>query len=108
MLTQLINRLDKIEKLLLGQRANNVEFLRIDEACDFIKTPKNTVYKLVEDRDIPHIKRGKILLFRKDKLVEWLDAKKVLTVKELEKIPSGSNKIRKGSIRWIFIHLIPF
>jgi len=96
MLTQLINRLDKIEKLLLGQRANNVEFLRIDEAADFIKTPKNTVYKLVEDRDIPHIKRGKILLFRKDELANWLDEKKVLTVNELEKSLLDQANSRKG------------
>ncbi len=96
MLTQLINRLDKIEKLLLGQRANNVEFLRINEAADFIKTPKNTVYKLVEDRDIPHIKRGKILLFRKDELANWLDEKKILTVKELEKSLLDQANSRKG------------
>jgi len=96
MLTQLINRLDKIEKLLLGQRANSVEFLRIDEAADFIKTPKNTVYKLVEDRDIPHIKRGKILLFRKDELANWLDEKKVLSVKELEKSLLDQANSRKG------------
>ena len=96
MLTQLINRLDKIEKLLLGQRANDVEFLRIDGAADFIKTPKNTVYKLVEDRDIPHIKRGKILLFRKDELANWLDEKKILTVKELEKSLLDQANSRKG------------
>ncbi len=97
MLTQLINRLDKIEKLLLGQRANNVEFLRIDEACDFIKTPKNTVYKLVENSRIPHSRRGKILLFRKDELVEWLKEKKVLTVKELEKALMDQANSRKGA-----------
>lgn len=47
--------------------------MTIDEACDFLKMKKSTMYYHVERGNITATKRGKNYIFFKDELVRWLE-----------------------------------
>ena len=65
------------------------ELLTIDEACQFLTLAKPTLYGFTSKSQIPHIKRGKKLYFRKSELEAWLDEGKRKTDKQiLEEINS--------------------
>ena len=85
MIKELENRLKKIEDLLQEQRANNVVFLNMDEASEFIKMKKSSVYQLRYQRKIPYHKRGKLLLFKKSELVQWIESRRKETFETLTK-----------------------
>ena len=48
------------------------KILNIDEACDLLKVTRITIYRKVKNNTIPHMKRGKKLLFSRNTLLEWL------------------------------------
>ena len=83
MIKELENRLKKIENLLLERHHNNVVFLNIDEVSEFIKMKKSSIYQLVYLRKIPYYKRGKLLLFKKSELVQWIESKRIETFEQL-------------------------
>lgn len=83
MIKELYNRLGRIEKMLEDNHFKNVVFLNIDEAADYIKMKKSSIYQLVFQRKIPYCKRGKILLFEKAELVRWIEGKKMETFEDL-------------------------
>ncbi|WP_435135953.1 helix-turn-helix transcriptional regulator [Formosa sp. A9] len=65
----ILERLDRLEKLLIGQK----EVLTFDEACDYTGISRSYLYKLTSSGNIPHSKpNGKMLFFEKKKLVDWL------------------------------------
>lgn len=65
----LIERLDRLEKLMVGQK----EVLTFNEACNYTGISRSYLYKLTSSGKIPHSKpNGKMLFFEKRKLVEWL------------------------------------
>jgi excisionase family DNA binding protein len=47
-------------------------FLSIDEACKFLNLAKQTVYGFTSKNEIPFIKRGKKLYFKKEDIENWL------------------------------------
>lgn len=49
--------------------------LTVDEAVEYLRISKNTLYGYTSKGCIPHIKQGKRVLFRKSQLDAWLDAK---------------------------------
>lgn len=59
-------------------------FFDIDEASNFIKLTKSTVYGLVHQNKIPYIKKGKRLYFVKADLLDWINSGKQTTKSELE------------------------
>lgn len=66
---KLDERLNRIEKLLLGSK----KVLSFDEACDYTGISRSYLYKLTSKGDIPFSKpNGKIIFFSKDKLDNWL------------------------------------
>ena len=83
MIKELYNRLGRIEKMLEDNHFKNVVFLNIDEAAEFIKMKKSSIYQLVFQRKIPYCKRGKILLFDKAELVRWIESRKMETFEDL-------------------------
>ena len=83
MIKEIYNRLAKIEKLLQEKQNNEVIYLDIDEASEFLKMKKSYIYQLVFQRKIPFYKRSKKLLFKKSELVKWIDSKRVKTMEEL-------------------------
>ena len=83
MIKELDNRLKKIERLLEERHHNEVIYLNIEEASQFIKMKKTSIYQLVYQRKIPFYKRGKILLFKKSELVNWIESKRFETLEQL-------------------------
>jgi excisionase family DNA binding protein len=84
MIKQFQHQLNKIESLLTSIKNNEVEFMDLEEASQFLKLKKPTIYQMVFKREIPFYKSTKKLLFKKNELVEWVESSKVLTLKELE------------------------
>ena len=50
------------------------ELLTIDEAAEFTRLAKQTLYDYTHRRKVPFLKAGKRLLFRKTELDAWLNA----------------------------------
>ena len=72
--TQVFNKLENIERILLEQRSEpqteTDKWLNIDELCDYLpdKPAKATIYGKVHLRLIPFHKQGKSLIFRKSEI----------------------------------------
>jgi len=61
---------------IVDQRAaeERSPWLTVAEAADYLRWPKQRLYKLTAARDgIPHRRHGNRILFRWDELDEWLD-----------------------------------
>ena len=50
-----------------------MNYLNLNELADYIKVSKSTAYKWCSNGQIPFIKTGKLLLFRKDVIDLWLE-----------------------------------
>ena len=48
------------------------KILDVDQACELLKVTKITIYRKVKNNSIPHMKRGKRLLFSRIDLLKWL------------------------------------
>ena len=59
------------------------ELLSIDEACKHLKLAKPTLYGFTSKNEIPHIKRGKKLYFRRSELETWLNEGKRKSNKQI-------------------------
>ena len=77
-------QLIKIESLINSMQKNETEYMDIDEASNFLKLKKATLYQMVFKREIPFYKSTKKLLFKKSDLIDWVDKDRIYTVKELE------------------------
>jgi excisionase family DNA binding protein len=86
--TQLIDKVDSIERLLLSQ--NNTpqpeedKLLTIREAAEILHLSVPTVYGLVQRAEVPVCKRGKRLYFSKQEIMAWIMAGRKKTVSEIE------------------------
>lgn len=77
---QLDERLDRIEKLLLGTK----KVLNFDELVEYTGLSKSYLYKLTASAKIPHSKPiGKILYFDKEKIDKWLLDNQIKSQQEL-------------------------
>lgn len=66
---QLIERLDRIERLLAATKT----VLTFDEATEYTGISRSYLYKLTAAREIPHSKpNGKMIFFEREKLDQWL------------------------------------
>lgn len=77
MIQQLSNKINKIERLLSDSKSDNVVFLNIEEASDFLKVKKSTLYQKTHLKTIPFYKTGKKVLFKKSDLVHYIEKTKV-------------------------------
>jgi len=78
------------------------ELLNIDEASQFIMLAKQTIYGMTSNRQIPFLKRGKKLMFRRSELQQWLYNSKKQTNEELvnsSNSKTASSKTLKPLIR---------
>jgi excisionase family DNA binding protein len=55
------------------------KFFTINEVSQYLKIPKSTIYKLSQKGEIPSIKIGKQIRFRKSSLDKWLTEKESKT-----------------------------
>jgi len=74
----------KIESLINSMQRKETEFMSIDEASQFLKLKKATIYQMVFKREIPFYKSTKKLLFKKSDLIDWVEKDRIYTLKELE------------------------
>jgi len=85
--SQLQDKLDNIERLLLSQ--NNTpqpeedRLLTIREAAEILHLTVPTVYGLVQRSEVPVSKRGKRLYFSKQELTAWIMSGRKRTISEI-------------------------
>jgi excisionase family DNA binding protein len=81
------------EKIYDLQKRNNEqkaetrddEFLTIVQASELLNLARPTIYTLTHKSEIPFIKKGKKLYFKKADLHEWLNTGRRLTRNEIKK-----------------------
>ena len=78
---ELINqRLDKIEHLLIELKANQINvnprpaemFMNVQQVAEYLSLSVQTIYGLTSRLEVPTIKKGKRLYFKKAEIDEWL------------------------------------
>jgi len=86
--SQLQDKLDSIERLLLSQ--NNTpqpeedRLLTIREAAEILHLTVPTVYGLVQRSEVPVSKKGKRLYFSKQELTAWIMSGRKRTISEID------------------------
>lgn len=48
------------------------QLLTIDQIAEFLQVKRSTIYAWIHQQYIPYIKVGRLVRFRKDKIIEWL------------------------------------
>ncbi len=94
----ILERLAKIEKLILDQTIVRKEILSFNEAGNYLELSHSALYKLTSKKEIPHFcPNGKKLYFRRDELDAWLQRNRQQTVSEIEELAEKyiSNKVKK-------------
>jgi excisionase family DNA binding protein len=94
------------EKVYNLQQSNNEqkeepkgdEYLTIVQASELLNLAKPTIYSLTCKHEIPFLKKGKKLYFKKNDLVEWLNSGRKLTRSEIEQ-EAQEYLVRKRKIR---------
>jgi excisionase family DNA binding protein len=86
-ISELLEKVDRIELYLKTVRSiqnqEGGELLNIADAGKLLGLSKNTIYKMVQKRILPHSKRGKRLYFLKEELMNWIKGGKKKTETEL-------------------------
>jgi excisionase family DNA binding protein len=70
---QILQRLDRIEEILIEQESATDKPLTLEEAAEYLDLSPSYVYKLTSQGDLPHYKpNGKRLYFDRDDLRAYL------------------------------------
>lgn len=96
--THLLNKVDNIERLLSSQNNSSDSIdhpLTIEEACEYLKLKKGTIYQKVREKTIPHSKKGSRLYFSKQELVNWIKEGRKKTINEIKDEASTYIKKKK-------------
>jgi excisionase family DNA binding protein len=92
---------DELENLIqisvrkaMSEQAEKTEtpktgFLNLKEAANYLNLAKQTIYGLTSKNEIPFLKRGKKLYFKKSELENWINEGKRKSVAELKKELEG-------------------
>lgn len=85
--SQVAERVFNLQQKNNGQKEETKvdEFLTIVQASELLNLAKPTIYTLTCKHEIPFIKKGKKLYFKKSDLIEWLNTGRKLTKSEIEK-----------------------
>jgi len=67
---------------ILATDKKDQDIIDIAEAAKLVNQTVGTIYTKTSRRTIPHIKKGKLVLFSRKKLIEWLEEGNVKTVSE--------------------------
>lgn len=70
----------------------------IDLACEVTGLARPTIYGLVSQSKIPHMKRGKLLYFSRQELTDWIRTGKRKTIADIQREAAAyvSNKRKRG------------
>lgn len=97
-LKRIDERLQRIEELLASQREVKTPnaLMSVDDVAQYTGYTKRYVYRLVQEKQIPHYKRGAKLFFKKEEIDSWLFDNKVPTDDEVERLATAySSGVRK-------------
>ena len=87
-MSEVIERLNSIEQFMRTSFALQIQeegsLMDIAQAGKLLHLTKNTMYKMVQKRAIPYMKKGKNLYFLKDDLLTWVKSGKIKTEVELK------------------------
>jgi len=50
------------------------EFLSIDELSEYLSMKRSTLYALVESGELPHYRIGRLIRFKWDEVVQWMES----------------------------------
>lgn len=90
--------LNNIEAMLL----NNKTIFNLQDVCRYTGLSPSFIYKKTSAKSIPHYKpSGKILIFKKEEIDEWLLRNQVSTMDDIEQyaIDFVTNKTWNGGAR---------
>jgi len=94
---EIIDRLDRIEQTINGQKAKPFTF---KEAAHYLDISKSYLYKLTSQGRIPHFKpQGKKVYFKKADLDEWILSNPVATREKINQRAASYALSRPSTIR---------
>ncbi|MBU1371370.1 MAG: helix-turn-helix domain-containing protein [Bacteroidetes bacterium] len=94
----LIERLEKIERLLESQTLLQKEVLNLNESALYLELSTSHLYRLTSTNCIPYYKpNGKKLYFKRTELDQWLLRNRVISNDEIE-TQSANYLIKKGRV----------
>ena len=97
--TNIIEKLDRIEKLLLEQQTMQKQVLNFNETCKYLELSQSHLYKLTSTGTIPHYKpNGKKIYFQRQELDQWLLRNRMNSRDEIEQ-QAADYLIKKGAVK---------
>ena len=97
--TNIIEKLERIEKLLETQQAMQKQVLNFNDACIYLELSQSHLYKLTSTGSIPHYKpNGKKLYFNRQELDNWLLRNRSNSIDEIEQ-EAANYLIKKGRVQ---------
>ncbi|WP_374401970.1 helix-turn-helix domain-containing protein [Flavobacterium sp.] len=97
--TIILEKLERIEKLLETQQAMQKQVLNFNDACIYLELSQSHLYKLTSTGSIPHYKpNGKKLYFNRQELDNWLLRNRSNSIDEIEQ-EAANYLIKKGRVQ---------
>ena len=95
----ILEKLERIEKLLETQQAMQKQVLNFNDACIYLELSQSHLYKLTSTGSIPHYKpNGKKLYFNRQELDNWLLRNRSNSIDEIEQ-EAANYLIKKGRVQ---------
>lgn len=95
----IIEQLDRIEKMLQQQQALQKTVLNFNETCSYLELSQSHLYKLTSTGAVPHYKpNGKKIYFHREELDQWLLRNRMDTQDEIEQ-QAADYLIKKGKVK---------
>ncbi len=66
------------------------KYLTAKETAEYLNMPRATLYGLTSRKEIPHFKRGSVLVFDRMELDDWMRLKSVPMKPMRENLPMGA------------------
>ena len=97
--SNILEKLERIEKLLETQQAMQKQVLNLNDACIYLELSQSHLYKLTSNGSIPHYKpNGKKLYFKREELDTWLLRNRNNSIDEIEQ-EAANYLIKKGRVQ---------
>ena len=97
--TNILEKLERIEKLLETQQAMQKQVLNFNDTCIYLELSQSHLYKLTSTGSIPHYKpNGKKLYFKREELDTWLLRNRSNSIEEIEQ-EAANYLIKKGRVQ---------
>ncbi len=97
--TQIFEKLESIERMLIEQNLLKKEVLNFTEAAIYLEVSHSHLYKLTSSGAIPSYKpNGKKLYFNRKELDTWLLSNKQVSTNEVEQ-QADEYLMKKGRVR---------